>query len=97
MPVPSRTEGLRWAVCLLLLLAASSATLAGEVRRHGANGNGGDCPEAALAEAAAIRPPDKRPPAATPGKARAPTTFRGSDDNDARTPRWHRFLPGMFR
>ncbi len=97
MPVPSRIEGFRLVFCVLLL-SASSAAMARDVRLHGADGNGGDCPEAAASEAATPHMIDKRPPAATRGKAKVPTTFRGSsDDNGSRTPRWHRFLPGMFR
>ena len=95
--MPSRIEGFRLLSCLLLL-GASSAAMAREVRLHGADGNGGDCPEALASATAVPRATDKHPPAATRGKAKAPTTFRGStDDAGSRPPRWHRFLPGMFR
>lgn len=97
MPVPSLIQGFRMVFCVLLL-AASSAAMAREVRLNGANGNGGDCPEALASETATPHTIGKRPAAATRGKAKAPATFRGSsDDNISRTPRWHRFLPGMVR
>ena len=86
----------RIALCLLLLCASSLAN-ARDVRLHGPNGDGGSCPEA-TAVAAAGPAATKHAPAVNRGKARAPTTFRaGGDDNGTRTPRWHSFLPGMFR
>ncbi len=98
MPVPSRSQGFRLVFCTLLLLGASSAAMARDVRLHGANGDGGDCPEALVGEPAAPGAIDKHPPAAARSKVKAPTTFRGSaDDGGHRPPRWHRFLPGMFR
>jgi hypothetical protein len=37
-------------------------------------------------------------PVTRTGKAKAPTAFRsGDDDNSFHAPRWHSFLPGMFR
>lgn len=83
---------------LLLLLAVSSLASARDVRMHGANSGGGECPEAAAAEAAKAGAATKPATAATASKARTSTSFRGSsDDTGTRTPRWHRFLPGMFR
>ena len=83
---------------LLLLLSLSSLASARDVRMHGANGGGGACPEAAATEVTKAEATTKPAIAATPGKARTSTSFRGSsDDAGARTPRWHRFLPGMFR
>lgn len=102
MPALRRAEsclhiGSRAFACLLLLLVSSLA-MARDARMHGANGGGGECPEAAAAAAVAKPAPAAKALPATTGKTRAPTTFRGgSDDTDARTPRWHRFLPGMFR
>ncbi len=97
MLVLSRVEGFRIIVCLLLL-CASSMVMAREVRLHGANSGGGECPDVVAAEPDAPRAIDnKRAPAATRSKATAPISFRGNDDTGARTPRWHRFLPGMFR
>lgn len=92
--------------CLLLLVLASAALHAREVRLSGAGGDsGGTCPDltAAVAEANA-RTPRARPQAQSTAPVRAkpaakPASARGSDDDDGRiqAPRWHSFLPGMFR
>jgi hypothetical protein len=94
-----RRAGLHMGV-LLLLLGMSSLAIARDVRMHGANSGGGECPEAAAAAAAPAKADTVSKPTSattTPDKARASTSFRGSDDAGTRTPRWHRFLPGMFR
>lgn len=83
----------------LLLVAGCSMASAHEPRMHGPNGDGGSCQDAAAPAAAA-----------TPAKAVAATasshadkikpviTVRGGgDDGVSHTPRWHSFLPGMFR
>lgn len=85
----------RLALCLLLT-CASFAAGARDVRQAGANGDGGTCPEAlsaAVDEPTPARPGDKREPAAA-GKS---TRARGGDNQSLRAPRWHSFLPGMFR
>ena len=84
-------------VLLVLLCCASSLSLAREVQLHSPNGDGGTeaCPDT----------PTQRPPAAkhaappTHVKAKLPVSVRGGDSDDAgpRMPRWHSFLPGMFR
>jgi hypothetical protein len=85
----------RYALIVVLLCAASSISLARDVQMHGANGDGGSevCPD----QAPAATP--KRAPAVRSGKAKAPASLRGGDSTDAgvRAPRWHSFLPGMFR
>jgi hypothetical protein len=83
-------------VCLLLM-SACLPVLAREVRLHGANGDGGSCPDAVAAEAV-VQPQTKgkRAVVGMPGKAK-PATFRGDDGNTVRAPRWHSFVPGMFR
>ena len=88
----------RYAFLMLLLCCASSTSLARDVQLHGANGDGGSdaCPEQAAAAAATTRRPA---PASRGGKAKAPASLRSGDGDDAgvRVPRWHSFLPGMFR
>ena len=88
----------RYALCLLLL-CSSAMVSARDVRMHGANGDGGACSEPASAPAGAVTTAAK--PATTPAshaKVKAPTLFRGGDDDSTpHTPRWHSFLPGMFR
>ena len=88
----------RYALLVLLLCCASSLSLARDVQLHGANGDGGSevCPEQAAPPATIKR----SAPAASRGKAKAPASLRGGggdDDVGPHTPRWHSFLPGMFR
>ena len=89
---------LRYAL-FVLLLGATSLVDARDVRMHGANGDGGACPEAAGALVVPVNPARHAPPAVNRGKAKAPTLFRagGDEDNGPHAPRWHSFLPGMFR
>lgn len=89
----------RYVILVLLLCCASSVSMARDVQLHGANGDGGSdvCPEqAATTAAAATR---RTTPANRGGKAKAPASLRSGDSDDAgvRVPRWHSFLPGMFR
>jgi hypothetical protein len=88
----------RLALCLLLT-CASFAAGARDVRQAGANGDGGTCPEAlsaaAMEEEAPARAEDKRDPAAGGKSTRA--RGGGGGNPGMRAPRWHSFLPGMFR
>lgn len=89
----------RYAMLCLLLLCAPSMVNAREVRMHGANGDGGACPEATAAAAVTTTSATRHAPSAVNrGKTKVPTFFRGGDeDTGSHTPRWHSFLPGMFR
>ena len=88
----------RTALCLLLVCACASID-AREMRLAGANGDGGGCPDLT----AAATPDDTvEKPRATSQPARAkpakPATTRATGDaGRVSTPRWHSFLPGMFR
>ena len=86
----------RYVFLVLLLCCASSISLARDVQMHGANGDGGSeaCPDQ-TAPAATPR----RAPVTRTDKAKTPASLRGGDSADAgvRAPRWHSFLPGMFR
>ncbi|HVR81578.1 MAG TPA: hypothetical protein VHF02_05805 [Luteimonas sp.] len=85
---------LRYAMLMLLLCGASSIAIARDVQMHGANGDGGSeaCPETIPAPAKRVAP------AVSHGKVKAPASLRGgSDDVGSHAPRWHSFLPGMFR
>lgn len=84
----------RYALCLLLLSLSAFAD-ARDVRMHGANGDGGA--ESSVAQPAPVAP--AKPPATTShGKVKTPPLFRGGDDDAGpHAPRWHSFLPGMFR
>ncbi len=86
---------LRSILCILLL-CASSAVLARDIRMQSHNGEEGTCPSAE-AEANDDAKPDATR-AATPGKrVKQPATVRGGDNTRTHGPRWHSFLPGMFR
>ena len=101
----------RIAPCLLLLCVSAMAG-AHEVRMHGPNGDGG-CSDAKATPATLATPPAKPAGAthaatthttthtahATHAKAKTAPLLRagGDDDNSPHMPRWHSFLPGMFR
>lgn len=83
----------------LLLFCASMSVAAGGVQRSGANGDGGTCPEAIAAggeEAPLVR---AGKPASATARSRAdkPPVSRGGEQTTVKPPRWHSFLPGMFR
>ena len=91
-------------VLFLLLLCASASVAARDVRMQGANGDGGHCPEIAAAVAEAEAPASKPVRSTTsttkPSKpAKSTPAARGDSDGGTRIqpPRWHSFLPGMFR
>lgn len=89
----------RTALCLLLVCACVSID-AREMRLAGANGDGGgSCPDLATAaapEGAAEKPrATTQPVRAKPAKAATPRAT--GDAGRVATPRWHSFLPGMFR
>lgn len=85
----------------LLLLCASLPLAAHDIRMMGANGDGGgSCQDdAAVQDDDTVRPASAKPAthAVKPVKAK-PGVRRASDSvGDIRPPRWHSFLPGMFR
>ena len=97
------------ALCLLSSAAAAAGAGAREPRMHGPGGDGGECtqadagtvPDAAPAATTTTAKPGAtpavKPPAATHIKP-AITVRGGSDDGSSvHAPRWHSFLPGMFR
>lgn len=82
------------------LIALSAAAGAREIRMQGPNGDGGACPTvAAETESAPAGTAAKRPAGHRTGKAKATPSARGGGDAGDATarPRWHSFLPGMFR
>lgn len=84
--------------CLaLLLICACAGVSAREVRLQSPNGETGTCPElqAQAATPKAAPAPVRSKPAAKP----AATTQGGGGEASVRGqgPRWHSFLPGMFR
>jgi len=85
----------RLLVCLLMM-SACLPVLAREVRLQSANGDGGSCPEAAAAEAV-VQPRAKGKRAAIAAPSKTKSGLHGDDGNAVRAPRWHSFVPGMFR
>lgn len=84
----------RLALCLLLL-SASLPSGARDLRQLGPGGDGGGCPDAVAGDdVETVRSAGKRSPAAVRPK---PAVTRGGDGSGVRPPRWHSFLPGMFR
>jgi len=88
----------RLMVCLLLLGASLPV-----VARDALTDTTGDtpCPSAARVtqarpslDTAAVR---RAPAAGSAAKARPPVSGGGEADGPVRGPRWHSFLPGMFR
>jgi hypothetical protein len=91
----------RIAACLLLVCVSATAAPR-DIRMQGANGDGGRCPEVAAAAAEANATSGKAHPAATAPAPRTkvakPASARGESDTPRiSAPRWHSFLPGMFR
>lgn len=87
-------------LCLLLGAAGSAAAVTGDVRMHGPNGDGGGCPDAATATAAPAQTTATKPSTTTSHASKVKPVIGvrgGGDDGGSHAPRWHSFLPGMFR
>lgn len=82
-------------ICLCLLIALTSAGVAArDVKMSSANG--GSCPESVVDKDEAA-PTGARKAALRDAKAK-PTVHSDSVGNGRmQSPRWHSFLPGMFR
>lgn len=85
----------------LLLLCASLPLAAHEARMLSAAGDGGGCHDNAPAQDDNVHPAaaSTQPATHATKPAKAKPGVRQSSDNigDIRPPRWHSFLPGMFR
>ena len=90
---------IRLLLCLLLI-CASFPLMARDIRMMGANGNnGGDAQDnAQVCDDDASQRTAAKPSAhvVKPAKAK-PSVSYGDSLGDVRPPRWHSFLPGMFR
>lgn len=67
-----------------------------------ANGDAAECPDIVAATddaetAPAIKPAAAKRSSAAPATSKTPPATRGNGTQPVRAPRWHRFLPGMFR
>ena len=90
----------RLAICLILL-CASPLAFGRDVRP---SGDTGDCRDSVITVPSPAQTPVKRAPAvvhkAKPAASTAHTSGGGGGDDSSgmpRVPRWHSFLPGMFR
>lgn len=79
----------------ILLLSIATGASAREASKLGPNGEGGACPGAIETDEQDL-PATKRAQAAPRAKAKAAPALRSGADTTTR-PRWHSFLPGMFR
>ena len=82
-------------ICLCLLIAlASAGAIAREVKMS--SPDSGSCPEAAASKPSKqkVAPPRETSPAR---ETRARPSLHSDSDVTSGKPRWHSFLPGMFR
>jgi hypothetical protein len=91
----------RFAPFALLLLALISLPVAARTSTlSNASEDTATCPDAGTAADDPADPANKSTTtkrAATPAATKAHPAARGSDAVPGRAPRWHRFLPGMYR
>ena len=96
-----KLQGYRYLPLCLLLLSAGALAEVRDVRMHGPNGDGGsECTESDPADIAPVAAKPAASAAKPAGAARIKpvVTVRGSDTGASpHAPRWHSFLPGMFR
>jgi len=90
----------------LLCAATVASAAAREPRMHGPGGDGGDCATTEtgnvpdIATQAKPDPVAAAKPAAAPRQVKPVVNVRGGGSDDpasVHAPRWHSFLPGMFR
>lgn len=92
----------RFAHCLILLMVPSAAAWADDAFIHSQRGACVYADNTTSATAAPVTPRTPARPAASPRAARAAESGGGGGSEDdlmqrMRAPRWHSFLPGMFR
>ena len=103
MTDPRKPSGYRYLPLCLLLLSVGALAEVRDVRMHGPNGDGGDCTEAEAVDAGDTASPAAKPATAAAAKPagaariKPVVTVRGNDAGSSHAPRWHSFLPGMFR
>ena len=84
-------------ICLCLLIVVASSTVAArEIKLSSANS--GSCPEASSIARENIRAnPRATPPPRETKSVRPSVHSDASNGGRMQSPRWHSFLPGMFR
>ena len=85
---------LRTCLCLLLALA-SAAVAARDIKLSSANG--GSCPDSVVDKGPATASTRKAPPPARETRAKPSVHGDAIGNGRLQSPRWHSFLPGMFR
>lgn len=84
----------------VLLLGACGQAVAVEARQMSADGSG-SCPDSTAnsdrADSAEADPNAPATPVKRTAKAKAAAATRTDGGNRSNAPRWHSFLPGMFR
>lgn len=88
----------RTALCLLIVLASAGA----DARESKLSAPGDACPGHSARQSAARATEREAAPVLAPANKTKVQTTRGGGDSDGPagripSPRWHRFLPGMFR
>lgn len=89
-------------IASLLLILACSTVSAREAAKHSANGEGGTCDDMVMTApdpvpASTKSAATKTTPASSPTRPVSQRSGDDSIDESIHTPRWHSFLPGMFR
>ncbi|GAA5070194.1 hypothetical protein [Lysobacter panacisoli] len=83
-------------ICLCLLIVVASSTVAArEIKLSSANS--GSCPEAASLARENTRATPRATAPAREVKARPSVHSDAGTSSRMQSPRWHSFLPGMFR
>ena len=89
-------------IALCLLIALASASVAARESKLSAPGGDGACPSQSQRQAEDRIPVREAAPTLAPANKTKVSPRSGGGDSDGPggripSPRWHRFLPGMFR
>lgn len=82
-------------ICLCLLIASTSAGVAARDFKM-SSANGGSCPDS-VADKEPARAGVRKEPPARESKARPGLHSDSAGNGRLQSPRWHSFVPGMFR
>lgn len=86
-------------IALFVLALASLPVAARTAQFSSANGDSAECPDIGLSgdQADQAVKPAAAKRAVTPATSKNAPPVRGNGTAPVRAPRWHRFVPGMFR
>lgn len=83
-------------ICLCLLIALTSAGVAArDIKLSSANG--GSCPDSVAEDRESARASVRKAPPARETRAKPAVHGDAIGNGRLQSPRWHSFLPGMFR